>query len=81
MEYSDLTDLRQIEWLKSQLETAIDALDTIKDSPEYVALKDLIVKQTGGLELEDVLKDANRFSKGVDDLEAIALQEEETATV
>jgi hypothetical protein len=71
-------DLRHIEFVKSQLETAIDALQEIKDSDEYQALKDLIVEKTGGLELEDVLNHANRFSQGLDDLEAVALAEEET---
>lgn len=78
MRLEDMTDLRQIEFVKSQLETAIDALQEIKDSDEYQALKALIVEKTGGLELEDVLNHANQFSRGLDDLEASALGEEET---
>ncbi len=78
MKYSDMTDLRQIESAKAQLETALDALQELAESSEYEALKELIVKHTGGLELEDVLRDARRFSKGVDDLEAMAMEETET---
>lgn len=77
MEYSNMTDLRQIEWIKQRLETAIDTLQEIGESSEYEALKALIVEKTGGLELEDVLQDANRFRKGVDDLETQAEGEEE----
>lgn len=78
MKLEDMTDLRQIEFVKSQLETAIDALQEIKDSEKYEALKALIIEKTGGLELEDVLNHANQFSRGLDDLEASALSEEET---
>lgn len=78
MQSQDMTDLRQIEFVKSQIDIAVDALQEINDSPEYQALKESIIAKTGGLELEDVLRDAQRFSRGVDDYEAIALGEEET---
>lgn len=78
MKYDNLTDLRQIESAKAQFETALDVLEDFAESPEYEALKELIVKHTGGLELEDVLMDARRFSKGLDDLEATAMTENET---
>jgi hypothetical protein len=72
----NMADLRQIEWIKQRLETALDALQDISQSSEYDDLKALIVEKTGGLELEDVIMDANRFSKGVDDLEMQAQGEE-----
>lgn len=78
MEYSNMTDLRQIEWIKQRLETAIDTLQEIGESSEYNALKTSIVAKTGGLVLEDVIREANRFSKGVNDLETQAEGEEET---
>lgn len=73
-----MTDLRQVEYVKSQLETAIDYLQEIADSNEYQSLKPLVLAKTGGLELEDILMQVNRFSKGVDDLDAIALEGTDT---
>lgn len=78
MQCDNLTDLRQIESAKTQLETALDVLEGFVESSEYKALKELIVKRTRGLELEDVLMDARRFSEGLDDLEVIAMGETET---
>lgn len=78
MKYSNMTDLRQIEWIKQRLETALDVLEETRESPEYNALKAFIVAKTGGLELEDVVRDANRFNKGVDDLKKQAEEEDET---
>lgn len=78
MQSQDMTDLRQIEWIKQRLETVIDALEEIGESSEYNALKALIVAKTGGLELEDVIRNASRFSKGVDDIETQAEEQEET---
>jgi hypothetical protein len=52
-------------------------LQDINQSSEYDDLKALIVEKTGGLELEDVIMDANCFSKGVDDLETQAEGDEE----
>lgn len=76
MQSQDMTDLRQIEWIKQRLQTALNTLEEIGDSSEYQALKALIVKKTGGQELEDLIDDANRFSEGVDDLEAQAKRKE-----
>src|SRR4028119_2309171 len=78
MHSQNVTDLRQMEWIKQRLEIALDALEDRSQSSEYDDLKALIVEKTGGLELEDVIMDANRFSKGVDDLEMQAQGEEET---
>lgn len=47
MQSQDMTDLRQIEWIKQRLETAIGALEETGESFEYNALKAFIVERTG----------------------------------
>jgi hypothetical protein len=47
MQSKDMTDLRQIEWIKQRLQTALATLEEISDSSEYQALKALTVEEPG----------------------------------